>query len=388
MCATKNIVKIGKQFSNNRLNFTKMAIHKILLKGAVEWLTVELLNGAHIVLTEKEHEINFEAAQSQSTGSRLIVAHDRIVIEFNTGGVQPVAFTLALFVEVADTQQQIDLTVDASHEFAISSDVDQLTITSGLNKSLRLSNGSTSSATHVITEDTVWYNHPAQATPPNGELKAGTRVNVLSPASSFTRMRTEDGSVTGYVSSDVLAPIAVNPGDDEEAFDELEGQEISALTACTDNPPPWDNELWRTADCLKQLLAQVNTLSPNRNKASDGSIGDIAHQNRTSDHNPHILGADGKGIVTAMDITHDPQGKCDCNALASALQINKDSRIKYVIWNKRIMNSATISGTAPWTWRPYTGENPHNKHIHISVNCDPASYDSKTAWNISVADTF
>lgn len=363
-----------------------MAIHKIKLKGSVKWLIIELLDGAHVVLSSKEHEVNFKTEQSESTGSRLILANDRIFIEFNISATESVAFSLELFVEVPSTQQQIGLAIETSHTFEIFSDVDQIVTANNFdNISLPLSSSFTPLAMYVITEDTVWYKHPTQATPTNGELKAGTRVSVLSVAGSYTRIRTEDGLVTGFVSSTVLAPIAVNPGDDQEALDELTNQEINELISCSDNPPPWEKEPWRTAECLKQLLAQVNVLAPNRNKLSDGTIGDLSHQNRTSDHNPHILGSDGKGIVTALDITHNPQGGCDCNLLASALQAHKDSRIKYIIWNKRIMNSATINGTAPWTWRPYKGENPHTKHIHISVNCDPANYDSKSAWNISVA---
>lgn len=371
-----------------------MAIHKIQIKGETKWLIIELLNGARVLLTSKEYEINFETVQSQSTGLRLILTNDRIVIEFNTGGMQPVEFLLELFVEVDSTQQQIALDIETSNAIEISSDADQIITANNFDKvSLRLTNGFTSSATHIITEDTLWYRHSAQATPPNGELKAGIQVNVLNYAGSYTRIRTLDKTVTGYVSSNVLTPIAVNPGDDQEAFEELINQETfeesndhenASLTSCSENPPPWENHPWRTADCLKQLLAQVNALAPNRNKMSDGTIGDISHQNRTSDHNPHILGTDGRGIVTALDITHDPLRGCDCNILASSLQTIRDSRIKYVIWNSRIMNSATINGIAPWTWRPYTGQNLHTKHIHISVNCDPASYDSKKAWDISI----
>ena len=57
---------------------------------------------------------------------------------------------------------------------------------------------------------------------------------------------------------------------------------------------------WRLARSLETLRAQINALSPNRSKASDGTIGDAAHSARTSDHNP-----DGGGVVRALDLTHD-----------------------------------------------------------------------------------
>jgi hypothetical protein len=86
-----------------------------------------------------------------------------------------------------------------------------------------------------------------------------------------------------------------------------------------------------------------------------------------------------------MDITHDPQNKCDCNILAASLQSNKDARIKYVIWNRRIMSSSPIDDHPAWTWRNYNGENPHDKHIHISVKCGIRNYDSTDKWKIKIS---
>jgi hypothetical protein len=40
-----------------------------------------------------------------------------------------------------------------------------------------------------------------------------------------------------------------------------------------------------------------------------------------------------------------------------------DSRIKYVIFEGKIW-----SKTLNWKGRPYSGSNPHSKHIHISFN--------------------
>mgnify|MGYP001562524195 CR=1 FL=1 len=58
---------------------------------------------------------------------------------------------------------------------------------------------------------------------------------------------------------------------------------------------------WRVAKSLDVLLAQINALSPNRDKSSDGSIGDANHSARTSDHNP-----DDAGVVKARDFSNDP----------------------------------------------------------------------------------
>jgi len=62
-------------------------------------------------------------------------------------------------------------------------------------------------ASYVVTRDTPYYKgSPAQGTPPDGTLTAGTRVRVLQASSSYTRVRTEDGEVTGWVSSADIAP--------------------------------------------------------------------------------------------------------------------------------------------------------------------------------------
>ena len=138
---------------------------------------------------------------------------------------------------------------------------------------------------------------------------------------------------------------------------------------------------WRVAKSLRRLRDQVNLKAPNRNKASDGTIGDAAHCARTSDHNPWVR--DGSlGIVTALDITHDPSHGCDANAIAEAIRLHRDARVKYIIWNKRIANSAAIGNSQPWQWRQYTGQNPHTRHIHISVKSDKPNYDSTADWAI------
>jgi hypothetical protein len=134
---------------------------------------------------------------------------------------------------------------------------------------------------------------------------------------------------------------------------------------------------WRVAKCLEVLREQINKASPSRSKASDGTIGDESHQSRDSDHNAWVK--DGSmGVVTAMDITHDPAHGVDAGKLAEALRVSGDPRIKYIISNRRIANPSIAGGA----WRPYTGSNPHDKHFHISVQPTKALYDSMAAWKL------
>jgi hypothetical protein len=136
---------------------------------------------------------------------------------------------------------------------------------------------------------------------------------------------------------------------------------------------------WRVAHSLDKLLAQLNGLAPFRSKASDGSIGDAAHASRDSDHNPWFV-LNGEHLVTARDFTHDPANGLDCGWLAETLVASRDPRIKYIIWNRKIIDSRP--GNHPWKWLPYNGINPHNHHLHLSV-MDTALADDTRAWALT-----
>lgn len=130
---------------------------------------------------------------------------------------------------------------------------------------------------------------------------------------------------------------------------------------------------YRLARSLDRLRAQINATYPNRKKTSDGWIGDAAHRARPSDHNPNAA-----GVVTALDITHDPANGVDAGALAERLRTSGDPRIKYIISNHRIANSGQ-------PWRKYTGSNPHTLHVHISVAASAKLYDDDRDWLIGGA---
>ena len=109
------------------------------------------------------------------------------------------------------------------------------------------------------------------------------------------------------------------------------------------------------------VLRQATALSPNRVKASDGLLPSAAHisQSPNSDHNTGF----------AVDLTHDSARGIDCHEIYDKLK--EDKRVKYLIFKGLI-------------WMPgkgdksYTGSNPHNKHLHISIkdNCG----DDTSPW--------
>lgn len=122
------------------------------------------------------------------------------------------------------------------------------------------------------------------------------------------------------------------------------------------------------APSLVQLRDEINSAYPNRDKASDGWIGDPSHSARVSDHNPDY--ADG-GVVRAIDVDKDG---IDVNKLMTVLK--GDSRVNYFIFN------GLIYGASKFTARKYIGSNQHTKHIHISIKHYNADEDGH-AWGYS-----
>jgi len=98
------------------------------------------------------------------------------------------------------------------------------------------------------------------------------------------------------------------------------------------------------------VLRQATAIAPLRMKASDGLLPSKAHihQNPNSDHNTGY----------AVDLTHDKVAGIDCADLFIKLQ--DDPRVKYLIFKGHIWSKQ--KGTDN-----YTGPNPHNKHLHISI---------------------
>lgn len=111
-------------------------------------------------------------------------------------------------------------------------------------------------------------------------------------------------------------------------------------------------------------LAQATALWPNRNKASDGTCASQAHsqQNPSSDHEPNE-----NGEALAFDLTDDPAHGVDTWALWDGIRLRKDPRVKYGICDDRMFSSYSTSGYPAWTWRPYSGSNPHTTHAHTSI---------------------
>ena len=116
------------------------------------------------------------------------------------------------------------------------------------------------------------------------------------------------------------------------------------------------------------LRGQVNRRWPKRDKASDGWIGDRAHSERISDHNPNKA-----GVVHAIDIDENMGKGRNRNGRTAKRLANQlleyassglpgAKRLKYVVYENRIA-SGTYRKTF-WSWRH--GNYGHTAHIHVS----------------------
>lgn len=133
---------------------------------------------------------------------------------------------------------------------------------------------------------------------------------------------------------------------------------------------------WKLSPSLAAMFAEANRIAPRRSRVSDGTIGDTAHSARKSDHNPADDPYDGVSTwwVCAADITHDPAGGWDSYARARELAAKRDQRVRYIISNGEWWKP---DGRG---WRRYTGSNPHDHHMHVSIHNTEAARNNLMPW--------
>jgi hypothetical protein len=131
---------------------------------------------------------------------------------------------------------------------------------------------------------------------------------------------------------------------------------------------------WVLAACLVLLIQQVDDAYPKRDRSSDGSIGDAAHASRDSDHNPF------DGFVHAVDIDEDIAPGVDLKAWVAAVEKARDPRVRYLIYEGRILKAYKSNGLPAWSWHRYDGPNSHSHHVHVSIIRSAAARDDLRPW--------
>ena len=111
------------------------------------------------------------------------------------------------------------------------------------------------------------------------------------------------------------------------------------------------------------LREQINRSFVDRDKTSDGWLGDTRHASRKSDHNP-----DANGVVFAIDIDRDLSGKAKPDIMPDLVdqirvyaKSDKLKRFSYLIFDGKIASAKSL-----WKFKTYTGINAHRHHAHIS----------------------
>ena len=124
---------------------------------------------------------------------------------------------------------------------------------------------------------------------------------------------------------------------------------------------------WYLAPALQVLRTEVDARWPDRDRTTDGTVGDVAHQARTSDHNPN-----SRRSVDAIDFDEDG---VDPWAILAAAKRHPSAR--YFIYEGHLYHR--LRG---WVAEPYDGLNPHDKHCHLSIDQTERAEQDRRPWGL------
>ena len=136
------------------------------------------------------------------------------------------------------------------------------------------------------------------------------------------------------------------------------------------------------APSLVGLRREINAAFPHRDKTSDGWIGDAAHAQRISDHNPDENSTPPE-CVDAIDVDVDDGDPLHDLRTTLIKRAIAHPSTHYVISNGVIYNRDY--GFRP---RTYTGTNGHYHHVHVSILKTAAARTSTRPWGIKARVTY
>lgn len=145
---------------------------------------------------------------------------------------------------------------------------------------------------------------------------------------------------------------------------------------------------WILIAAGKSLFTAFDVLAPDRDHASDGSVGDAAHADEVSDHNPDETGsvpihdADKINEVHAIDVDSDLHApgltmEDVVQFVLARCRSGAERRLRYVIYSRRIWEADNA-----WRQRTYTGASPHTEHAHFSFSYTTNLEASTVSWHL------
>lgn len=145
---------------------------------------------------------------------------------------------------------------------------------------------------------------------------------------------------------------------------------------------------WTLIPAARALFDQIDDLAPARDHASDGAVGNLAHQGSVSDHNPDETGsvpihdADSVNEVHAIDVDTDLR-ESDLTMedivqhLLSRCRSGAEKRLRYIIYYHRIWSASN-----GWVQEVYTGASPHTEHAHFSFSYNSTLEASTASYHL------
>jgi hypothetical protein len=143
---------------------------------------------------------------------------------------------------------------------------------------------------------------------------------------------------------------------------------------------------WELVPALVKLRENANRIAPNRDKASDGSIGDLAHcpKDDPTPSSKHCPNSKGEVLALDLDVDFKQTGVTMTKFIDAILDSPADkAKLKNIIYNRRI-----ASRSWGWTWRDYDGANAHDKHAHFEAYDSTAAKNSTSNWAVLSLEAF
>jgi hypothetical protein len=138
---------------------------------------------------------------------------------------------------------------------------------------------------------------------------------------------------------------------------------------------------------LTRLRSDFDDAFPERSRSSDGWIGDSAHAESTSGHNPddtsgvsaEYSDSDSAAEVRAIDVDKDLNSSTSMQDVVDRILATSNDlrRLKYVIFDRHQWSKSN-----GWKRTDYTGSNPHDQHAHFSG--DPATDADGGQWSVAL----